>query len=481
MELGRIQVHRALISVSNKAGIVEFARRLADSGVELISSGGTASELRKAGIEVILVSDVTAFPEILAGRVKTLHPRIHGAILADPTDSDHQSDLTLHSIAPIELVVSNLYPFEINPSIEEIDIGGVALTRAAAKNYEFVGVVTDPSQYDEVAREVESGGLKAETRRYLARAAFFRTAVYDAAIVRWLEGDDPARMVVGLERGPSLRYGENPHQQAMVWRERGTEPWWEQADYLGGKEISFNNVADADSAWRLANDIAEPAVVIVKHGNPCGVALGRTIEDAFEKAWDCDPLSAFGGVVAANRPVNAALATALGEKFVEVVIAPAFETTDGIGSAVRTIAAPPPHNLDFDWRRIEDGFLIQDRDRGFELTSQDLALAERVVAHTKSNAVVIVRDGAAVGIGAGDQSRVGAVQKALRQAGVRSQGAVAASDAFFPFPDAVEALAAAGVVAIAAPSGSRNDQIVAESAARLGVDLIHTKFRHFRH
>ena len=287
--------------------------------------------------------------------------------------------------------------------------------------------------------------------------------------------------MVALERGAPLRYGENPHQEASLWRERGTRPWWEEAEILGGKEISLNNLADADSAWRLVNDLGGPAVVIVKHGNPCGVADGETSEEAFARAWECDPLSAFGGVVAVNRPVTAALANAIGERFVEVVVAPAFHTTEGIGASVRTISAPPPHNLDFDWRRIEDGFLVQSRDRGFETSERDLALAERVAAHTRSNAVVIVRDGAAVGIGAGDQSRVGAVAKALRQAGERANGAVAASDAFFPFPDGVEALAAAGITDIVAPGGSRNDDLVMETATRLGVRLVRTRLRHFRH
>lgn len=481
MELEHQPVRRALISVYDKTGLIEFCQRLAKCGVTFISSGGTAAVLTDAGLEVTTVSDFTGSGEMLGGRVKTLHPRIHGAILARPSDPDHRRELDEEGIEPIDLVVSNLYPFERNPSVEEIDIGGVALTRAAAKNHEFVGVVTEPSQYDAVASEIEVGGLTLETRRDLARNAFFRTAAYDAAIVAWLEGDDPARLVVALERGASLRYGENPHQPAFLWRERGTEPWWEEAVILGGKEISLNNLADSDSAWRLVNDLGGPAAVIVKHANPCGVADGDTIEDAFGRAWECDPVSAFGGVVAVNRPVTAALATALGERFIEVVIAPAFQTTNGIGASVRAIAASPPHNRDFDWRRIEDGFLVQSRDRGFETTDRDLAIAERVAAHTRSNAIVIVRDGAAVGIGAGDQSRVGAVAKALRQAGERAKGAVAASDAFFPFPDGVEALAAAGVTDIVAPGGSRNDDLVMESATRLGVRLIRTRLRHFRH
>jgi phosphoribosylaminoimidazolecarboxamide formyltransferase/IMP cyclohydrolase len=384
-------------------------------------------------------------------------------------------------IEPIQLVVSNLYPFEKDPTIEQIDIGGVALTRAAAKNYEYVGVVVEPGQYETVAEEVEGGGITAKTRKDLARQAFFRTASYDAAILRWFEGDDPERTVISLERGASLRYGENPHQVATLWKEAGREPWWEAADFLGGKELSFNNLADADAAWRLVNDLGDPAVVIVKHGNPCGVADGSTIEEAFSRAWDCDPVSAFGGVVAANRPVTPELASDLGRRFVEVVIAPGFDSTEGIKSAVRVIAAPPPHSRDLDWRRIEDGFLVQDRDRGFETKERNVAMAERIASHTRSNAIVLVRDGAAVGIGAGDQSRVGAVQKALRQAGERAQGAVAASDAFFPFPDAIESLAAAGVTTVVAPAGSRNDDLIEQTAASLGVTLIRTRFRHFRH
>lgn len=481
MELERQPVRRALISVHDKTGLTDFCHRLAKCGVTFISSGGTAAALTEAGLEVTLVSELTGFPEILGGRVKTLHPKVHGAVLARPDDPTHLQDLLAQGIEPIEIVVSNLYPFEDDPSIEQIDIGGVALTRAAAKNHQHVGIVTDPSQYDAVANEIEAGGLTVETRRDLARNAFFQTAAYDAAIVAWLEGNDPTRLVVALERGAPLRYGENPHQPAYLWRERGTQPWWEEAEILGGKEISLNNLADADSAWRLVNDLGGPAVVIVKHGNPCGVADGETSEEAFARAWECDPLSAFGGVVAVNRPVTAALASAIGERFIEVVVAPAFQSTKGIGASVRAISAPPPHNLDFDWRRVEDGFLVQTRDRGFETTERDLALAERVAAHTRSNAIVIVRDGAAVGIGAGDQSRVGAVAKALRQAGDRAKGAVAASDAFFPFPDGVEALAAAGVTDIVAPGGSRNDDLVMETATRLGVKLVRTKLRHFRH
>ena len=493
MELDRLPVRRALISVHDKTGVVDFCRRLASCGVGLISSGGTAAMLASAGIEVTSVSDLTGAPEMLGGRVKTLHPRIHGSILARPTDPEHRQDLEKEGIEPIELVVSNLYPFEQDPSIEQIDIGGVALTRAAAKNHEFVGIVVDPAQYDPVATEIEAGGLLASTRLDLARTAFFRTAAYDAAIVGWFERSErlPERLVVALEKTDSLRYGENPHQEASVYSEIGTSPWWKSARVVQGKELSFNNLADAEAALRLVDTIEEPAAVIIKHLNPCGVAVGADLETAFARAWDCDPVSAFGGVVGLNRPLTSALAGALGERFVEVVVASKVESVEGIKAAVRVLEAAKPHGSDLDLHRIEDGFLVQRRDEApgeFTTVSdrqpenwEDLWLAWLVATHTKSNAAAIVRDGAAVGIGAGDQSRVGAVAKAVRQAGDRANGAVAASDAFFPFADGIEALAQAGVIAVVAPGGSRNDGLVVEAANRLGIALVRASLRHFRH
>jgi phosphoribosylaminoimidazolecarboxamide formyltransferase/IMP cyclohydrolase len=506
VDLEIIPVRRALVSVWDKTGLVEFCQGLAESGVEIVSSGGTAATLAAGGVAVTLVSDVTGVAEMLGGRVKTLHPRIHGGILARLTDPSHRADLAANDIAPFELVVSNLYPFEqavADPAttdreaIEEIDIGGVALIRAAAKNHEFVGIVTDPGQYSMVLAEIRNGGLESETRHELAHAAFFRTASYDAAIVNWLEEDEdrlPERIVVPMERVLDLRYGENPHQRAALYREVGSSSWWERARLVQGKPLSYNNLNDAESAWRLVNELEAPAAVIVKHANPCGAAIGPTPVDAFLRAWDCDPLAAFGGVIAINSPLDEETAAVISERFVEVVVAPEVWDLGGIKEGVRILSAPLPHSGDLDLRRMEDGMLVQTRDgddgTGWETISaktasqiqhSELVLAFTVATHAKSNAIVIVSDGAAVGVGAGDQSRVGAVERALRQAGERAEGAVAASDAFFPFPDGVEALAAAGVAAIVTPVGSRNDPQVVAAADRLGLVFIAAPRRHFRH
>lgn len=506
MDLDLVPVRRALVSVWNKTGLTEFCRGLKECGVEIVSSGGTAEALAEAGIAVTLVSEVTGAAEMLGGRVKTLHPRIHAGILARRQDPSHQADLEANRIAPFELVVCNLYPFEktvAEPSttdaeaIEQIDIGGVTLIRAAAKNHDSVGVVTDPEQYSLVLAEVRRGGLGAETRHDLAHAAFFRTASYDAAIVNWFEEEEgslPGRVVLPLEKVLDLRYGENPHQPAALYRQVGSSPWWEQGRLVQGKPLSFNNIYDAEAAWRLVSEIESPGVVIVKHANPCGVATAPRPVEAFIRAWDCDPLSAFGGVVALNSPLDEETAAAISEKFVEVVVAPEVWDLGAIKEGVRVLTATTPHGHDLDLRRIEDGLLVQGRDwedgDGWETRSQrapghheerDLRLAFTVASHTKSNAVVIVKEGAAVGVGAGDQSRVGAVEKALRQAGERAVGAVAASDAFFPFPDGLEALAGAGVTAIVAPIGSRNDGQVLAAADRLGLAFVAAPRRHFRH
>jgi phosphoribosylaminoimidazolecarboxamide formyltransferase/IMP cyclohydrolase len=344
---------------------------------------------------------------------------------------------------------------------------------------------------------LQLGALSATTRRDLARAAFYRTASYDAAIVSWLEEEEgalPERMVLPLERTLELRYGENPHQLAALYRVAGTSPWWEQGRLVQGKPLSFNNIYDAEAAWRLVSELESPAAVIVKHANPCGVARGPTVVDAFLRAWDCDPLSAFGGVIALNAPLDEETAAAISKKFVEVVVVPEVWELGGIKEAVRVLTAARPHSRDLDFRRVEDGILVQERDwdagEGWETRSEraathreesNLRLAFTVASYAKSNAVVIVQDGAAVGIGAGDQSRVGAVEKALRQAGPRAQDAVAASDAFFPFPDGIEALATAGVTAVVAPLGSRNDSEVLATADRLGLAFVAAPRRHFRH
>ncbi len=508
--MSRIAVRRALVSVYDKSGLVDFAKRLAAAGAELVSSGGTARALREAGLEVTEVADVTGAPEILGGRVKTLHPKIHGGLLAVASDPDHDADLAAHGIEPFQLVVSNLYPFEkaVGPdtpeaeAVELIDIGGPAMTRAAAKNHAHVGIVTSPDQYDEVAAAVEAGGLDHELRRRLAREAFFRTAAYDAAIVGWLGRDEPLpeHVVLPLRRRAELRYGENPHQAAAAYAEAGSQPgWWDAARQLQGKPLSFNNLADAEATWALACAFGEPAVVIVKHTNPCGVAVRDTQPAAFAAAWDCDPLSAFGGVVAVNRPLERETAEALADVFVEVVIAPEVnpEAAEALAAKknLRVLVAPPVRDADLDVRRLEGGALLQERDTlgsfdGWETASarppsaaerRDLEFAWTVAAHTKSNAVVIARDRAAIGIGAGDQSRVGAAERAVRRAGDRAQGAVAASDAFFPFRDGLDVLADAGVTAVAEPGGSRRDDEVIAAAGERGVALVFTGRRHFRH
>jgi len=503
----RIAVERALISVSDKRGLVPFAEALVDHGVEIVSSGGTASYLAKAGIPVTRVADVTGAPEMLGGRVKTLHPRIHGGVLADLGKDDHRRDLADHDIQPFQLVVSSLYPFEQAieqgaghaQAIEQIDIGGPTLIRAAAKNHEWVAIVVSPDRYDDIAEALESGGTTPALRLDLAREAFFRTAEYDAAIVNWFESDSAERLVLPLTRRVSLRYGENPHQEAALYSLGFSHGWWADGIQLQGKHMSFNNYADADAAWRLAHDLPAGSVAVLKHMNACGAACGRSTLEAFEKAWACDPLSAFGGVVALNSGLDVETAEAIAGHFVEIVIAPTVTAEAGAVLAkkknLRVFTAPPPSTFDLDIRSIDDGFLVQESDRiggrsdGWESKARpasraeltDLEIAWVVAAHTKSNAVVLVKDGATVGVGAGDQSRVGAAERALVKAGERANGSVCASDAFFPFRDGPDALAVAGVTAIVEPGGSIKDNEVIESANEHGISLLFTGERHFKH
>ena len=494
-------LRRALVSVYDKTGLVPFAERLVAAGYEMVSSGGTATALRDAGIEVVAVEDVTGAPEILGGRVKTLHPKIHGGILGRG-ESD-EAELAANGIHPFDLVVCNLYPFRETVAdrsaaemdiIEKIDIGGPAMVRAAAKNHHHVAVVVAPSQYDEVAAAVEAGGLDADFRRRLAAEAFFHTASYDAAIVDWF-GPDRG---LSLRQIGSLRYGENPHQEAAVYLEDGASPWWLEATQHQGKEMSFNNYADAEAAWRLAAELGDGAVVVVKHTNAAGAARGDDTAEAFEAAWDGDSLAAFGGVIAVNGELDVATATALVERFVEVVVArsvasDAFEAL-GEKENLRVLTASLPGADDLDYRRIEGGFLVQERDRvdfgGWETVSEReptgaeleaMRFAWVVAAHAKSNAVVIAGGEKAVGVGAGDQSRVGAAQRAVAKAGERAQGGVAASDAFFPFRDGLDTLADAGVTAVVEPGGSLNDQEVIDAANERGLALVFTNRRHFRH
>jgi phosphoribosylaminoimidazolecarboxamide formyltransferase/IMP cyclohydrolase len=515
--MSRTKVRRALLSVSDKSGLLDFGAQLVSTGVELIASGGTAATLRSGGLPVTSVESLTGSPEMLDGRVKTLHPRIHGAILADLGNPDHRKQLYDQDLAPIQLVVVNLYPFEEGVSrpgtssdeaIELIDIGGPTMVRAAAKNHRWVGVVTSPDQYETVGAAVAGGGLDDSLRRDLARAAFFRTARYDAAIVAWLEERStatPERMVVAFDRVRTLRYGENPHQEAALYTERGRSGWWQSAEQLQGVDMSFNNFLDAEAAWRLANEFAEPTAVVVKHANPCGVASRSSVQEAFISAWECDPLSAFGGVVALNGKIEEPTARLIVENYIEVVIAPSVsEGAAGILANkpnLRVLAAPPATGGDLDLRRLDHGFVAQHRDR-LELAKPgqlpadwesvgdrplsadvlvDLRFAWIVAAHTKSNAIVIARNRTAVGVGAGDQSRVGAARRALEQAGDRAYGAVVASDGFFPFRDGVDALADAGVVAVVEPGGSMRDEDVVAAANEHRMTIVFTNRRHFRH
>ena len=505
--MSRLRVDRALISVSDKSGLVEFVEKLVAHGVEIVCSGGTAAHLEEAGIIVLHVEDVTGAPEMLGGRVKTLHPRIHGGILADLGKDEHLGDLSDLGIQPFQLVVSNLYPFEQTVAhgaaptdvIENIDVGGPTLIRAAAKNHAWVATVVSPDRYHEVAEAIARGGTTAAMRADLAREAFFRTASYDAAIVNWLERDGADRLVLPMVKDAALRYGENPHQEAALYARDGSEGWWRVGEQIQGKAMSFNNYADADAAWNLANDLPDTSVAILKHMNACGAATGSSMADAFSKAWACDPISAFGGVVALNGELDTETADAIAQYFVEIVIAPSI--TQGAKSVLagkknlRVLIAPPTSDFDLDIRSIDDGFLIQKRDavssRGSDWDiktrqptdseMRDLEMAWTICAHTKSNAIVLVKDGSAVGVGAGDQSRVGAAERALAKAGERAIGSVCGSDAFFPFRDGPDVLAEAGIVAIVEPGGSVRDDEVVESAAEHDVALIFTGQRHFKH
>ena len=493
---------RALISVHDKTGLAPFASRLATAGWEIVASGGTARNLEEAGIAVTRVEEVTGSPEMLGGRVKTLHPRIHAGILSrGPEDA---ADLEAHGVEPFDLVVCNLYPFRqtlARPGatqseiIEDIDIGGPAMIRAAAKNHRRVGVVVSPDRYDAVATAVEGGSFDDGMRSELAAEAFAHTAAYDAAIADWM-GNDRALL---LRHVAELRYGENPHQDASLYLEDGARPWWATMTQHQGKEMSFNNYADADAAWRLASALGPGSVVVVKHTNPAGAALGGgSLAETFEMAWEGDALAAFGGVIAINDDLDADTASLLAERFVEVVVAHSISdealTELAPRKGVRLLTASPIEHSSADYRRIDGGFLVQTSDRvdleGWETVSarrptepevESLRLAWVVAAHTKSNAVVIVSGSKVVGVGAGDQSRVGAAQRAVARAGDRAKGAVAASDAFFPFRDGLDTLAEAGVVAVAEPGGSVRDDEVIAGADEQGMALVFTGRRHFRH
>jgi phosphoribosylaminoimidazolecarboxamide formyltransferase / IMP cyclohydrolase len=495
----------ALLSVFDKSGVVELARRLHAAGWRLVSSGGTAAAVAGAGIPVTDVADLTGVPAILDHRVVTLHPKVHGGLLADPTDDAHRADMDAHGIEAIELVVVNLYPFETRPSIELIDIGGPAMVRAAAKNHAHVAVVVNPEDYEVVLGEIEStGAVSAPTRRRLARDAFAAIAAYDAAIANWFaaeaDGALPRGLHLSMQRAQTLRYGENPHQQGARYRIAGAASWWDAAVQHQGKELSYLNLYDAEAAWSLVHRFAEPACVIVKHANPCGVALGADVTEAYARALDADPVSAFGGIVAVNRPLGGALAERLVELFLEVVVAPSADASAlAVLTAkpnVRVLTGPAPVGSALDLRAIDGGLLVQTRDRvaprseGWRVVTRrhpnesewrDLEFAWQVCAAVSSNAIVYANGGRTVGIGAGQQNRLDSADIASRRAAGRAAGGVCASDAFFPFADGLEAAAAAGVTAVVQPGGSvRDDDVIAAADAR-GIAMVFTGERHFRH
>jgi phosphoribosylaminoimidazolecarboxamide formyltransferase/IMP cyclohydrolase len=529
-----VTIRRALLSVSDKTGLIELARALTDRGVELLASGGTHRALADAGIKAVEVAAHTGQPQILGGRVKTLHPKVHGGILARRDVPEDLKALEAHGIVPIDLVVVNLYPFEatvarpgtrFDDAIENIDIGGPTLIRSAAKNHQHVVVATRPADYVEVLASLEKlGGTTLELRHRLARTAFALTARYDAAISSYLEAAHaagsgepaepfPARLVLNFDRVGPLRYGENPHQHAAFYSERPPVPGTlATAQILHGKEISYNNLLDLDSALRLVRLFERPAVVILKHNNPCGASESDNLASAFERAYEGDPVAAFGGIVGMNRPVDRSTAERMGlaGRFLECILAPAFDpeafewltTKPTWRHSIRLVALgralgpTSPNAPGFDMRRIEGGLLVQDWDRlaadpiggdvvteraPSEAERRDLAFAWGVVSAVKSNAIVLVRGGQLVGVGAGQMSRLDSVRIAVEKAGPRSHGTVLGSDAFFPFRDGPDAAAAAGVTAIVQPGGSKRDADAIAACNERGIAMIFTGRRHFRH
>lgn len=515
---GVIPVRRALISVWDKTGLADFARGLVEAGTVLVSTGSTAAAIRDAGLAVTEVSEVTGFPEIMDGRVKTLHPAIHGGILADRAKVSHRTALVEHGIPPIDLVVVNLYPFRdtVAPqpdgtvaspaeAVEMIDIGGPAMVRAAAKNHANVAVLVAPRDYPSLLDELrEHGGSTAATRERLAARAFAHVAAYDADVAAWFARKDafPERFGPVFWKALDLRYGENPHQGAAWYTERGRAWGLGSAVQHQGKPLSFNNLLDADAAWDMVSDLEEPCVAIVKHSNPAGMAVGPTLAEAYAPALAGDPISAFGGIVAVNRPLDAATAHQIIEVFTEVVIAPGFDPDAleilGARANLRVLeigdSRPPSRRRTL--RSLSGGLLVADADTAPEApeawtvptaaepdegTLAELRFAWTVAKHTKSNAIVLTRRGAAVGVGAGQASRVDSVRLAVEKAGDRSRGAVLASDAFFPFRDGPDVALDAGVAAIIQPGGSvRDDEVIAACDQR-GVPMVFTGRRHFRH
>lgn len=500
----------ALLSVFDKAGITELAARLVESDWTLLSSGGTAAAIAAAGLPVTDVADHTGSPIMLGHRVVTLHPKVHGGILADRNNPEHRTDLDQHGITPIDLVVVNLYPFNADPGIELIDIGGPTMVRAAAKNHEFVGVVIDPGDYDDVADELTRGDLSAETKRKLARKAFAHTAAYDASIVSWLDDTDdagdaddplPDSIHLAADRVQDLRYGENPHQVGARFRFAGQHSWWDDATQHNGKALSYLNLLDTEAAWQLVHALGpDPTAVVIKHANPCGASSADDITSAYAQAHACDPISAFGGIVALNREVPAELAEQLVDVFTEVIVAPGF-TSEAMEILVgkknlRVIEALPPSSALLTMRSIDGGLLVQTTDRLLSSPADwtvatertptpeemvDLQFAWSVAARVTSNTIVLVKGCQAVGIGAGQQNRRDAGRIAAEKASGRAAGGACASDAFFPFKDGLEAAIEAGCTAVIQPGGSVRDDEVIEAANEAGIAMVFTGERHFTH
>ncbi|WP_190111253.1 bifunctional phosphoribosylaminoimidazolecarboxamide formyltransferase/IMP cyclohydrolase [Streptomyces cinnamoneus] len=511
-------IRRALVSVYDKTGLEELARGLHDAGVELVSTGSTAGRIAAAGVPVTKVEELTGFPECLDGRVKTLHPRVHAGILADQRLEAHREQLEQLDVRPFELVIVNLYPFRetvasgASPDecVEQIDIGGPSMVRAAAKNHPSVAVIVNPARYDDVLKAVADGGFDLAARKRLAAEAFQHTAAYDVAVANWFaegygadESPWPDFIGISYERKQVLRYGENPHQPAALYLDP-TGTGLANAEQLHGKEMSYNNFVDTDAARRAAYDHTDPCVAIIKHANPCGIATGADVAEAHRKAHACDPLSAFGGVIAVNSPVSVAMAEQVAEIFTEVIVAPAYE--DGAVEVLarkknirvlRCADAPAAHG---ESRPIEGGLLVQAKDRlqaegddpanwtlatGEALSAEELAelaFAWKACRAVKSNAILLAKDGATVGVGMGQVNRVDSAKLAVQRAGEeRARGAYAASDAFFPFPDGLEVLTAAGIKAVAQPGGSVRDEQVVEAAKAAGVTMYFTGTRHFFH
>ena len=520
----KVKIKRALISVSDKSGLIEFAKELAAHGVELISTGGTAKAIKDAGIPVKDISDVTGFPEMLDGRVKTLHPVVHGGLLSLRDNKEHMETIAKHKIQPIDLVCVNLYPFEatiskpnveLHEAIENIDIGGPSMIRSASKNYRSVTVVTSASRYADVIKEMKEfdGATTFKLRQELAIEAFGNTARYDGMIHEYLhkrlsDKKWPDVFTMSGVKLQEMRYGENPHQPAAFYKDRANSlPTIVNGKQLQGKELSYNNIMDADSALMIVKEFDEPAVTIIKHTNPCGTAVGKDAQEAFVKAFEADPLSAFGGIVAVNRHVDEKTTQVILEKlsFFEIIIAPSYDagalkafearknlrvmSLEGLGKAKEMV---PGYHV----RRVEGGFLVQEFDQAVEdkalykvvgdkqpdpKLAKDMEFGWKLVKHVKSNAIVLVKDGVSIGVGAGQMNRVGSLAIAIQQAGDKAKGSVMASDALLPFRDSVDACAKAGVAAIIQTGGSVRDKEVIEAANQHGIPMIFTSYRHFKH